>query len=455
MTHKKIIITLFIFATVSGFFWNQKIFNQPIKSDQVIYDGIAQDILAKGTYTYEGKETSAEPVYPLFLVGIYKVFGHNYDAVRIIQILLFAITVCILFSLAKPLIGTKKAFGAGLLTSIYYPLVNQSGLLLQEILFTFLVVSLVYSLYKVQNGQAKWWFLPGIILGLATLTKGSIQFFFFFVIGYIFYIYWKKISFKKICFKALAFVLGFLIIVGPWLARERLLGGGLSVAPRGGGTLLALTEVTERMSQNYTGNFIGFLFGYYFAQKIYPTINPVAFRDSSNTERKIIDLTKQGKSLREIDTILLKKAKDYIVHNPHKYLYMTVLNFINLNSPILTKGPLWQNVTAIHPMFADGRHLEMSELKKTVFALGVRFIWFTLFFFVIYGIWQQRKNLNKLGWILLFIVYLNIFYSLVWSVPRYALPIYPFYFILVAIGLFSAWEKNKNRLPRLLSKIAR
>lgn len=446
MTTKKTIIILFLFAVISGFFWNQKIFNQPISSDQVIYDGIAGDVVTNGTFTYQGQETASEPIYPLFLAGIYKIFGHNYNIVRIIQIVLFAITVCLLFALALPIIGFRLALGAGLFTSAYYPLVNQAGLLLQEILFTFLLVVLVYTLYQACARGVKWWFISGMILGLATLTKGSIQFFFVFVVGYIIYIYWGKISFRAIGARALLFLLGLIIIVSPWLMREKFMGGELGIAPRGGSTLLILTEVTERMSQNYTGNLMGFLFGYYFSQKIYPDINPVAFRDFSKSEQHIKDLANDGKSLREMDTILLKEAKDYIIHNPHKYAYMAVLNFINLNSPILIKGTLWQNVTAIHPMFADGRHAELSEITKLTIALGVRLIWFTLFFFVGYGIWSSRKDFARFSWILLLVVYLNVFYSLVWTVPRYALPMYPFYFIFAVVGVNQFLSRISLRL---------
>ncbi len=168
-------------------------------------------------------------------------------------------------------------------------------------------------------------------------------------------------------------------------------------------------------------------------------------------EDGIITLTKQGKNLREIDAIFYEEAKDYIIHHPVQYSYMIGLNFISLNSPILIKGPLWENVTAIHPMFADGRHEEISEVVKTIIALGIRLVWFTLFFLVFYGIWSYRKKIFLLGWILLLVIYLNFFYSLVWAIPRYALPIYPFYFILAALGLFSFWDKHKNSVLKYIN----
>ena len=448
--NNKLIIFLFIFAVATGLFWNQKLFGQPIASDQLMYDGIAQDVLTKGTYTYLGEETEIEPGYPYFLVGIYKVFGHNYDTVRIIQILLFALLVCIIFILTRELFGIRVALGASVLTASFYALANQAGLIQRETLFTFLLVLLIFCLHKTKNTRFKWWILAGIILGLATLVKGSMQLFLVPVIGYMLYIYWGQISFRKICFKVLALVIGFSVIVGPWLIKERMLGGEFGVAPKGGGLVLSTTGVAERLSQNYTGNFIGFFLGYYFAQKLYPEINPIAFRDTSKMDDGIAKLTKEGKNLREIDAIFYQEAKEYIIQNPQKYMYMAVLNFISLNSPILTKGPLWLNVTAIHPMFADGRHPESSDLAKTVFALGIRAIWFAMFFFVGYGIWYQRKKLHLLAWILLLVLYLNVFYSLVWAIPRFALPMYPFYFILAIVGFYQFWVNNKWRISASL-----
>jgi len=107
MARNKIVVFLFFIALISGFFWNQKMFSQPIGSDQIYYDGIASDILNHGRFTFEGQDVFIEPFYPLFLAGIYAIFGHNYDAVRIIQIILFALTAVLKdwhFSVLWPLI---------------------------------------------------------------------------------------------------------------------------------------------------------------------------------------------------------------------------------------------------------------------------------------------------------------------------------------------------------------
>jgi hypothetical protein len=71
---------------------------------------------------------------------------------------------------------------------------------------------------------------------------------------------------------------------------------------------------------------------------------------------------------------------------------------------------------------------------KAVIILGVRFVWFAFLFFVIYGFVKNLKNWGKIGWIFSIIIYFNLAYSAVHAIPRYALPIYPFYIILTVVG---------------------
>jgi len=105
-----------------------------------------------------------------------------------------------------------------------------------------------------------------------------------------------------------------------------------------------------------------------------------------------------------------------------------------------------------------GTHLELNSSTKTIFILSIRFVWLIFFFFVVYGAMKIIKNWSKFGWLILIIVYFNLVYSLLFAIPRYALPIYPFYIILSAHGLFSfiklkyAFQKSwKFFLPKTIT----
>lgn len=445
ITRNKIVIFLFFTALISGFFWNQKTFGQPIGSDQTYFDGVASDILNYGWFIFKGQETFTEPFYPLFLAGIYAVFGHNYDAVRIIQIVLFALTVILIYLLASGIFDKKIAFWSAFATTLFYGLANQAGNILTETLFTFLVVLFAYIIYMAYwRNKIFWYALSGFVLGLATLTKGMIQFLPLLVILSMFAIYFKKIPIRKILVKATVFLILFLIVLFPWFMR----GGtniGSAVAPRGGGILTVRAELMENLYPDYLSHFIGHLFGYYFVQKFNPGINPNAFRLTPQSDKRTDDLIKEGKTYNEADKILMEEAKSKILAAPHKYFLMSVIDLVSFNSPIIISDSLWGNSLTVHTTFADGRHPEIPEWAKTAILLGIRFAWFLFLGLVIYALVKNLKNWREISWLFIIIFYFNLSYSAVHAIPRYALPIYPFYVILAVAGVTYFYNKYAEK----------
>jgi len=453
MFSKKIIFLIFFVALTSGFFWNQKMFGQPIGSDQTLYDSVAKNLLSGRGFTYQGQEAGIEPLYPLFLAGIYGVLGHNYDAVRIVQIILFALTVVFIYFLAEKVFNKKIAIWSFLAVALFYGLANQAGNITTEILFTFLIILFVYALFKYfhnSNYGSIWWLaVSGIVLGLAALTRGIVQFLPLFIAVNIFIVYRRKLPIKKISLAAGIFIAGFLLVLIPWVARNRLTNVGVAIVPRGGEILYARAELMENLYTNYPAHFIGHLFGYYFSQKIYPDVSSAAFRETPITEQRVGNLLKEGKSYAEIDRILTVEAKNKIFGTPHKYILMSLLDFISFNSPIIPRGSLWGNTLTIHPMFAEGRHAQIPEWAKAGIIIGIRGIWFLFLFLAIYGAVKIAKNWALSGWLILIVVYFNLAYSAIHAIPRYALPIYPFYVILAVVGISILWEKLKAK--KLLS----
>ena len=126
MNRNKIIVLIFLIAIFSGFFWNQKIFSQPVTSDQALYNRVAQNVLAGRGFSDFGRDAGMEPVYLLFLAGVYGLFGHNYDTVRIIQIILFALLAIFIFLIAEKSFGRKIAIYASLASALFYGLDRKS-----------------------------------------------------------------------------------------------------------------------------------------------------------------------------------------------------------------------------------------------------------------------------------------------------------------------------------------
>lgn len=451
MTRNKIIILIFLVALASGLFWNQKMFGQPIDSDQNLHNEVALNILNGGQFVFNGRPAPIEPGYPIFLAGIYKIFGHNYNIVRIIQIILFALSVIFIYLLVEKIFNKKITVWSAVIIALFYGLANQAGNILTETLFIFLISVFVWAIYKASlENSCLWFFVSGAVLGVATLTRGIIQFLPLIIIFNILVFYNKKASFGSAFSRAGIFFIAFVLILLPWFTFNRFNNavGASTVAPRSGEILAPRAELMDNLYKDYPAHLLGHLFGYYFAQKIYPNVNSATFRETPQTEKKTTALLKEGQSYAKIDKILTKEAKTKIFTTPHKYILMSLLDLVSFNSPIIPNGSLWQNTLTIHAMFAEGRHSEIPEFLKAIIILVIRSIWFLFLFLAAYGLIKGLKNpeigWTKLCWIFLVIIYFNLAYSATHAIPRYALPIYPFYIILAIIGLTAIYAEIKK-----------
>ncbi|OAG26997.1 ArnT family glycosyltransferase [Thermodesulfatator autotrophicus] len=143
----------FIFATALLFRLSLFPFfiNQPLNIvDEQHYNKLALAILERGEYGWApGKPTAIRPpLYPAFLAGVYKIFGtENYNAVRLIQIVLALLSGLLVYFLAQKIFRKEKiAFGATAFFLFYPSLVIFNYLILTETLFIFLFLLALYFL---------------------------------------------------------------------------------------------------------------------------------------------------------------------------------------------------------------------------------------------------------------------------------------------------------------------
>ncbi len=445
MTRNKIIILVFLVALFSCFFWNQKIFGQPVSSDQGGYDRIAQNILAGRGFTDQGREVGTEPLFPLFLAGVYGIFGHNYDAVRIVQIFLFAFLAVFIFLIAEKLFGGKIAAYSALAIALFPSLAIEAGNLATETLFIFLLAVSIFAFYWASLKNSNLCLASaGIFLALAAMTRSIVQFFIIVAVVNIFIIYYRRASLKMGFLKAAILLFAFFATLLPWYLHTNY--SEITISPRVGGGLAARVERMEKFYQSYAGHFIGRLFGYYFSEKLGFQASYEDYRNTAGTSEIINTLIKSGKSEVEIDQQLTGGALKTILKEPHKYIAVSLLDFISFNSPILPQDYRWRNTLEIHPMFADGRHPEIPEWAKIGIIIGIRGVWFLFLFLAIYGAVKIAKNWALSSWLILIVVYFNLAYSAVHAIPRYALPIYPFYFILAIWGIMNLLKKKDENL---------
>ncbi|MEW6481476.1 MAG: glycosyltransferase family 39 protein [bacterium] len=186
-----------------------------VTDDAKQYDEIALSISQNKGFCLEGVPTARrEPIYPLFLSTIYFIFGHSYLAVRILQAIIGALTLVIIYLIGKRIFGFYCGVLAGLYCAIYPFFIGHIGLLYTEIFFTFLLAISTYSLIEAwEKEKIKNYIYSGIFFGISTLTRGI-------TILFPFFLFFIFLIFKKRIINLLIFSLAFAMVIIPWTIRN-------------------------------------------------------------------------------------------------------------------------------------------------------------------------------------------------------------------------------------------
>ena len=171
-------IVLFAFALrlIYMLQWQEcPIFDHP-KIDELYHDEWAAAIAAGENYV-TGPYFRA-PLYPAFLGMIYKVFGHDYLAPRLIQSLFGALGCGIVFLLGRMHFDRRVGAVAGLAAAGYWTLVFFDGELLIPSLIVFLDLILIWLLSRADRGGSRVAYgLAGVVLGLSAIARPNVLLF--------------------------------------------------------------------------------------------------------------------------------------------------------------------------------------------------------------------------------------------------------------------------------------
>ena len=445
---KRAVIFLTVLAIASGIFWSHNSWGQPPDGDGVLYNKMAENFLAthqlsleeEGGFTISQVSQVVEPLYSFFLAGIYQIFGRgNFDAVRVVQVFLFALTVLIIYILTLDLAGKTVAFFVSVFLIFCFPLAELTGHFFREVFFTFLVVLLVLALYKSQETTAYFWFfLAGIMLAIASLLNGVILYFIFFALACYLMLYGRGFVRREKILKLLLFCLPLLSVMIFWHFASQWLGAG-SLTEKSG---LVLERKVEMMQDvrggQYYKNLVGQVFGYYFVDA--PDFDYTKFLEPHRSAEKFLEMAINNYQPSEISRIFFREDAIYILKNPGSFLAITLLDFLQFNNPMFI-NPVNFNVGPMQNLFIMGTHPEIPPAGKVAILIILRLFYWMFVWFVIYGLVKAVREWRKFIWILLIILYFNLVYSAVFGLPRYAIPIYPFYILLFVMGATTAWNK--------------
>jgi 4-amino-4-deoxy-L-arabinose transferase-like glycosyltransferase len=205
--------------------------------DGRVYAQLAINVLEQHVFSHENQPPYVPsiirlPGYPLFVAGIYKVFGHaNNTAVRVVQAMIDTLT-CVLIALvaaawvSDPERKHRAAIVAFALAAVCPFTAIYVATVLTEVPTNFLAVALVLTATFAFKATAfrkalVWWAVSGLIVGVAVQFRPDSGLFAAAVgVTIVLSILWTR-SFKRSFLSGALFSLAFCVVLVPWTIRNR------------------------------------------------------------------------------------------------------------------------------------------------------------------------------------------------------------------------------------------
>ncbi|MEW6102886.1 MAG: glycosyltransferase family 39 protein [bacterium] len=404
---KKLIFSLCIFALILRLGWAIHLKEAGLVfSDAVSYDQLGMSIAhGKGYVDSEEKPTAMRsPIYPIFIGCIYWLFGeHNLFVVRIFQAILGSFSCLLVFLIGKRVFNPQVGLIGAFLASWNPYLIYYTGHILQETLFIFMALALIYFLTKINDGIV-FIVLSGIFAGLSILTREVFVFYIpFLFIGFFFVTRLKKIA---LFFLIFAFVWSF------WLIRNYFTYGGVvtrsagEAVSKGGGIWILFWQgnnpYLDKGELEKEGNYISV-----------GIIN----------ELSLVPLEKR-------DEYAKKKALELILSDPIRTLKVHIIKFgrfwrlyphkTKLLSELTQKSTDWAKIVSL---LSDG----------WIIPLGL------IGFLLALPLWQKHLFLSLWIWGMCFGHIL--FYPMI----RYRLPVMPMVMLFTGYAIFKGYDFIQRR----------
>ena len=183
-------------------------------------DRFAQTLVASGTFGFLPGVPSAytQPLYAVFLAGLYWPFGHSWLAVGLAQTLMAVATALIVFELGRRLRSTWVGVAAALLTTLHPYVVWHDVHVNREILDGFLIAALtLLGLLAFERRSAALGAATGAVAGLAVLGNARLA---LLPLTLAVYVAWPARPPGRALLTGAATIAAAALVVTPWLARN-------------------------------------------------------------------------------------------------------------------------------------------------------------------------------------------------------------------------------------------
>ena len=390
-------------------------------SDMADYENIALGLL-------KGNERGHNPFFqsfyahglPYYVGAIYFLFGlKNMLALKLANVVLGLITTVVLYACGRRVSGARAGLIAAFLFAFSHEMTFWSAKLSTEHLFACISILGLYCVLQAwQGNKAFWFFLAGMMLGYLFFIRSVLHFFLLFL--FLGFLLLHPSPWRKRLSHGLIFIIGFLLVLSPWIFRGYQRYDELMLTGTGGW----FSFVHQNNDIVQPGEFGGRAI-----QDYYQSEAPQRFEN---------DLAASKWAGEE--------ARAWVLSHPGRYLRLSIGRFRLLfikNGIALTKvSPLELNFLS-HSYY----YLFHWNAKKYV---AVAWLALVAFFILLWRLpfhWQAKrvKTLFYQYLPLIFLIGMSFLYLLSLSFPRYRDPLLPLLYLIIGMGADPAlqWVRSK------------
>jgi 4-amino-4-deoxy-L-arabinose transferase-like glycosyltransferase len=357
--------------------------------DSIRYERVAFNlIVGRGFSEYYGIPTAfVGPGYPYFLAGVHLAFGPGALPVQLIQVLLGVLVCAACYSMARQLADRRAGLIAAALAAFSPELALMTGFLYTETLFMLLTSWSVVLLVAGFSGKGGWkaWIGGGLLFGLGLLTRHVLLFFPPVLFAAALLLKKTRPRVKGIA----AFMVCAYALLIPWAVRNYRTFGALVPVATGGG------------QEFWIGSYLPFQGKYHYDE----------------TREQIKKLSAGARDEVERDRLLTRAGLQNIAGHPAQYLGMAVRRFFRFFFQVYQDMP-------------TGKPRSFNALVLVVLALTYYPVLLLAF---------ASAAFAKKSWIPMLPLYGILLYSalicaFVHVVPRYRIPLMPFFIVLAALA---------------------
>jgi hypothetical protein len=245
-------VVVVIFLTATAFRWLFHLHN--LHADGfLMYRGAP--ISDGSSYTYKAiniaegygippfQQPAVRPFYPIALACLYTWTGFSLQAIAVFNIVTAGFTAALIYLCGARAFNRFSGLGAALFFAIDPTQLAQTAQAGTEPMGLLFFVASVYAMLRAfETHRPSIFFLSGLFIGLSNLTRTLTVFTLPFYLGLIFVMGWRERRLKVAMTHVVMMVLGFALVLVPWLVRQERSYGILSISDNIGESFYAATS---------------------------------------------------------------------------------------------------------------------------------------------------------------------------------------------------------------------